>query len=140
MERHVPPGCRGRYDPYLIIYIFPNWLKSSNTQKLSFVFTPYIFNDVFASTVLHKCPVLYIGNRVGSEYCHPMGRELARRYIRKAYVTGDHTFGPEMLEFIRADKCLPRLLRETRSRRPARSGAQCVVAVFYNLWVHHAKR
>lgn len=104
----------------------------------SFVFAPYIQNNVFASTVLLERPVLYIGNRVDSDYMHPMGQELARRYIRKAYMTGDHTFGPDMQEFVRRTDTFHDYY-EKYVLDNEYDKTHKLVAAFKNLWVHHPK-
>lgn len=114
----------------------PEAVKYMTTS--SFVFAPYIQNNVFASTVLLKRPVLYIGNRVESDYVHPMGQELARRYIRKAYMTGDHTFGPDMQEFVRQTDAFHAYYKKYVLDNEY-DKARNLVAAFKNLWVHHPK-
>lgn len=105
----------------------------------SFVFGPFVQHNVFGSTVLLKRPILYIGNRIENEFGHPMGCELARRYIRKAYMTADHAFGPDMEEFVRQtdafheyyEKEVLDNLYDLRNR---------LKSAFRNLFVHYPKR
>ncbi|KAK6003874.1 hypothetical protein QM012_008724 [Aureobasidium pullulans] len=104
----------------------------------SFVFTPYVQNDVFASTILHKRPVLYIGNNVDSDYIHPMGQVLARKYIRKVYMTSDHTFGPDMQEFVRQTDAFHSYY-EKHILDHEYDQKNDLVAAFRNVWVHHPK-
>lgn len=105
----------------------------------SFVFGPFIQHDVFASTILLKRPVLFIGNKIENDFSHPMGRELARRYIRKVYMTADHTFGPDMQEFVRqTDEFHGYYEKDVLDDNYDKE--KQLVSAFKNLWVHHPKR